>query len=568
MPVAIDGGGLPLVSDAAGAKQRSHEGVVTRAPGAPGRARKPRKAAPATEERTATFGEVLASREYKAVFSASALSWFGDYAARAAVTALVFQQTNSIAASAATFAISYLPWLGFGAVLSAIAERHSYRRVMVICDIARLLIMATIAMLHLPVPALMGLLFVTALLNPPFDAARSAMLPQILDGDRYVVGLSLQRTVSQVAMIGGYIGGAAFTAADPRGALYFNAATFGFSAVAIWFFVRERPPSLREEDRSSLLRETVDGYSVVFRNRVLRAVALVVFGAALFGAVPEGLAAAWSHEFPHEQRLHGWFQGAIMMAGALGFILGTLVVSRLVSPARRIKLIRPFAILTPLTLVPTLFQPGFPIVVAMTVASGIALAGMLPATNGLFVQVLPPSYRARAFGVIQSGLYLLQGASVTIAGWLASHYNLEKVVGMWAIGGVVLMVMISLTWPSSATISDAILANRIRTAAEEHAGLSVAGQEFGEDTIDLGRPSTPLRRMGPPFRPAPSYFERAESTVDLSTHLRSAPSDPTVDLTARRAQYRRAAARTPEKDHGQATVDLGDAPPATGKHRQ
>src|SRR5690242_17690467 len=120
MPVAIDGGGLPPVSDAAGAKGRSREGVVMRAPG---RARKPSKsskapkpqAAPAAEERTATFGEVLASREYKAVFSASALSWFGDYAARAAVTALVFQQTHSPAASAATFAISYLPWLGFGA---------------------------------------------------------------------------------------------------------------------------------------------------------------------------------------------------------------------------------------------------------------------------------------------------------------------------------------------------------------------------------------------------------------------------------------------------------------------
>jgi len=537
---------------------------VTRAPG---RTRKPEKPAPEAEERSATFGEVLASREYKAIFSASALSWFGDYAARAAVTALVYKQTDSIAASAATFAISYLPWLGFGAVLSALAERYSYRRVMVICDILRMLIMATIAMLHLPVLALMGLLFVTALLNPPFDAARSALLPQILKGDRYVVGLSLQRTVSQVSMIAGYIGGAAFTAADPRGALYFNAATFGFSAVAIWFFVRERQPSLREEDRSSLLRETADGYSVVFRNRVLRAVALIVFGAALFGAVPEGLAAAWSHRF-NEENLHGWIQGAIMMAGALGFIIGTLVVSRLVSPARRIKLIRPFAILTPLTLVPALFTPEFPVVVAMTVASGIALAGMLPATNGLFVQVLPPSYRARAFGVIQSGLYLLQGASVTIAGWLASRYPLEKVVGLWAIGGVVLMVAISLAWPSSATISDAILANRIRTAAEEHAGLSVAGQEFGEDTIDLGRPSSPLRRMGPPFRPAPSYFERAESTVDLSTHLRSAPTDPTVDLTARRAVYRRAAAHTPEGDSGPATVDLSGPPPAAGKHRQ
>jgi MFS family permease len=559
MAVAIDGGGLPPVSDAAAAKRRSREGVVTRSPGRP---------AP-SEERTATFREVLASREYKAIFGASALSWFGDYAARAAVTALVFQQTHSIAQSAATFAISYLPWLGFGSVLSAVAERHSYRRVMVICDVARMLIMATIALLHPlnpPVLVLMGLLFLTALLNPPFDAARSAMLPQILEGDRYVVGLSLQRTVSQISMIAGYLGGAAFAAANPNNALYFNAATFGFSAIAIGFFVRERAPSLREDERTSLLRETAAGYSVVFRNRVLRAVALIVFSAALFGAIPEGLAAAWSHEFSHEKHLHGWFQGAIMMAGALGFIIGTLVVSRFLSPARRIKLIRPFAILTPLTLVPALISPEFPLVVAMTVASGIALAGILPATNGLFVQVLPPSYRARAFGVIQSGLYLLQGASVTIAGWLASRtHQLPEVVGLWAIGGVVLMVVMSVAWPSSATISDAILANRIRTAAEEHAGLSVAGQEFGEDTIDLGRPSSPLRRT---LRPAASYFERAESTVDLSTHLRSAPSDPTVDLTARRTLYRRSAGHTPESDNSQATVDLSSPPPTAGKHRQ
>ncbi len=98
--------------------------------------------------------------------------------------------------------------------------------------------------------------------------------------------------------------------------------------------MQERPPSLREEERSSLLRETADGYSVVFRNRVLRAVALIVFGAALLRRGPRRpgrrLVARSSRT---RSDLHGWFQGAIMMAGALGFIIGTLVVSRLVSPA-------------------------------------------------------------------------------------------------------------------------------------------------------------------------------------------------------------------------------------------
>ena len=64
------------------------------------------------------------SGEYRAVFAASALSWIGDYVAKAAVTVLVYQQTESVALSAAAFAISYLPWLIGGPLLATLAERH------------------------------------------------------------------------------------------------------------------------------------------------------------------------------------------------------------------------------------------------------------------------------------------------------------------------------------------------------------------------------------------------------------------------------------------------------------
>jgi len=48
-----------------------------------------------------TFREVLAQSEFRAVFSAGALSQFGDYLARAAVTALVYSASGSVALSAA-----------------------------------------------------------------------------------------------------------------------------------------------------------------------------------------------------------------------------------------------------------------------------------------------------------------------------------------------------------------------------------------------------------------------------------------------------------------------------------
>ncbi len=169
----------------------------------------------------------------------------------------------------------------------------------------------------------MGLLFVTALLNPPFDAARSALLPQILEGDRYVVGISLQRTVSQIAMIAGYIGGAAFTAANPRYALFFNAATFGVSALpsgssctsAHRACARKSGPICSARRPRATRWSSATGCCARSRSSSSAPPASA--------RSPRVSAAAWSTPFPESPRYHGWFQGAIMMAGAVGFIIGS-----------------------------------------------------------------------------------------------------------------------------------------------------------------------------------------------------------------------------------------------------
>src|SRR3954454_3069033 len=93
-------------------------------------------------EPRATFRDVFAVREYRAVYLALVVGWIGEYLSRAAITVLVFQQTGSVLLSAASFAISYLPWIAGGPVLAALAERYPYRRVMVTCDLVRMALMA------------------------------------------------------------------------------------------------------------------------------------------------------------------------------------------------------------------------------------------------------------------------------------------------------------------------------------------------------------------------------------------------------------------------------------------
>jgi MFS family permease len=427
--------------------------------------------------RPATFGEVFASTEYRAIYAASALSWIGDYMAKAAVTALVFKQTGSVTASAATFAISFLPWVIGGPVLAALAERYPHRTVMIVCDVARAALIALLTTPHLPVPAMLVILFCAALLNPPFDASRSALLPRVLDGDRYVVGIAVQNSTGQAAQVIGYLAGAALAAMHPRVALLIDAATFLLSALVIGLLVHGRAPLLSRAQRTHLLKETAGGFRVVFGTPVLRAIAVTVLAMQLFTSPPEGLAAAWAHRAEHVAARWGLAQGLIMMGAPFGYFVGGLIINRFVGPERRTKLIRPFAVLAPVTLVPALLDPPAPVVALLAALCGVCVSGMLPASNGLFVQALPRQYRARAFGVMQSGLQITQGGAVMVTGVLAAHGPLPTVVGLWSLGGVALVLLVSARWPSAHEFEVAIernqAANAAAEAAEQGAGLPV-----------------------------------------------------------------------------------------------
>jgi MFS family permease len=482
-------------------------------------------------DRPATFREVLVNGEFRALYSAAALSWFGDYVAKAAVTALVFYQTRSVAESAATFAISYLPWLGLGPFLSALAERLPYRRTMVVTDVLRMVFIALVALPKMPIWGMIALLFAAAVCAPPFDAARSALLPKVLDGDRYVVGLTLVNTTVQAAQIAGYLAGALASSINPQAALAFNAATFGLSACLIGFGIRDRSSELTDDERSSLLHETVEGMQLVFGTPLLRAVALVVLCGSLFAVVPEGLAAAWAFQLTDGGPATGWVQGVIMISNPVGFVLGGLAVGRFLSPGRRRRLIPIFAIGVPVALVPALFNPGATVVYAVSFVSGVVAAGLVPPTNALFVQALPDAYRARAFGVMKSGMQVLQGIPVFVTGWLADHYFLPKVVGLWGLAGVGLMTIIVVVWPRREEIDAEVARVKELNAARSHRIVSNAPTvELSKATIlKITDPPAEAKHdgMAGPARPSPYGPRNARSEAPLAA-MPAPPPYPTA----------------------------------------
>ncbi|UQU63625.1 MFS transporter [Couchioplanes caeruleus] len=411
----------------------------------------------ATEpDRLVTFRDVFAVREYRAMYISLIVNWVGDYLARAAIIVLVYQQSHSVMLSAASFAMSYLPWVVGGPVLAAVAERYPYRRVLIVCDLARALPVALIALPGMPVPAVLVLLFVAMLGAPPTQAARSALVPLILERRQVVTGLALNASTSQAAQVFGYLAGATLAAGfNARLGLALDSLSFLISAAVIAAGVRPRPAATSPAQRRHLLRETSEGFRLVFGTPLLRAIALMVFALTTFTILPEGLAAGWAALFRDDPAGRGFDQGLLMAAAPVGFVIGGLAAGRLVQHSRKGRLIRPFALLAPTALIATMWAPNAATAATLVMVSGVAQGVLMPTLNGIFVLALPHGYRARAFGVMQGGMQLTQGAAVMVSGALAQHSSIPRVVGLWSIGGLLLMTVLTVRWNSRPTIPEA-----------------------------------------------------------------------------------------------------------------
>ena len=390
-----------------------------------------------------TFRDLFAVREYRAVYCSLVVNWLGDYLARAAIMVLVYQQSRSVLLSAASFAISYLPWIVGGPFLAALAERYPYRRVLIVADLTRAVPIALIALPGMPIYAILLLLFVAMLGAPPTQAARSALLPLILDRRRLVTGLAVNASTSQAAQVFGYLVGALVaTGINARLGIALDALSFVISAAIIAFWVDPRPAAAGPDQRRHLLRETGEGFRLVFGTPLLRSIALTVFALTTFTILPEGLAAGWAALFHHDPSARGFAQGLIMAAGPVGFVIGGLAVGRLVRPTGRRRLVKPFAVLAPLALALTMFAPNAPTVAVLAAVSGVAQGGLMPTLNGEFVLALPHGYRARAYAVMQGGVQFTQFFAVVVTGALAQVSSIPLVVGLWSLGGLALMVVL------------------------------------------------------------------------------------------------------------------------------
>lgn len=239
-------------------------------------------------------------RDLAIVLAGQGVSVFGSQISAVALPLLALELTGSAALAGTLLTATNLAYLGFGIPAGVLADRHDRRVLMIGCELVRMAALITIPVamvferLH---PAQMyAALIAAACAEVLFSCAMSASLPRLAPPDRLSAAVAASSAVdagSRVVApgIAGLIlqlgRNAAFGAAI---AFVIDAATYGASAVSLGLVRTDlRPvvgPGAPAHPIAALWRDMAGGLAFFWRDRRLRAIAVLVAGSNLFvGAV-------------------------------------------------------------------------------------------------------------------------------------------------------------------------------------------------------------------------------------------------------------------------------------------
>jgi MFS family permease len=395
------------------------------------------------QDRT-TFRSVFAVREFRAIWAAEALSQMGDQLARVALAVLVYQRTESAALTGLTYALTLAPAFLGGVFLAGLADRFPRREVMVVADVLRAVLIALVAVPGVPFPVLCVLVAGVSFFQAPFKAAQLALLPAVLPGDLYVVGMGIRSITMQTAQMIGFAGGGVLVSAiDPHVALALDAITFVASALFVRAGVKRRevPAPAADATKPSFGSSALAGAKLIWRSPGLRILVLVGWLSA-FLIVYEGLAAPYTAEIGGGAIAIG----LILAADPLGSVVGAVLFSRWVPAATRPKILGTLTVLSCLPLLVCFLKPGLVVsIIVFAVAGALGTAVMMQSTAS-FTRGVPDHSRAQALGLSQSGVATIQGLSPLVAGLAADQIGTAHTVGLVGIVGLVIAIPAAVAW--------------------------------------------------------------------------------------------------------------------------
>jgi H+ antiporter protein len=375
---------------------------------------------------------------------ATLLSATGNGITIVALPWLVLQQTGRATDAAIVAGAATLPLLLSSLFSGTVVDRFGRKPTSLVSDLLSALSVALIpisaATVGLSIPLIAALAALGAAFDPAGISAREAMLPAATKapGWRLDSANSVYEANYNVAyLIGPGVGGVLIATVGPVNTLWVTAVCFGGSLATIAFLHLDGAGVPDHDTRpKSMWSGTLEGLKFVWRNRLLRTLALVDMAlVALYMPVESVLFPVHFTELGQPAQL-GW----VLMAMSIGGVVGALAYGSLAVRVRRRTMMLVAVAVLGLCMVGMAFLPPLWVTLTLAVLIGLVYGPVGPIANYAMQTRSPEHMRGRVVGVMTSTAYaagplgyLLAGPMIDAVGLRATFFALALPVCVLAL---------------------------------------------------------------------------------------------------------------------------------------
>jgi predicted MFS family arabinose efflux permease len=312
---------------------------------------------------TETVAPARLGRSFRWLLAATVINNAGDGIALAAGPLLVASQTKDPFLVSMALLSQFLPVLLFGVLGGAVADRMNRRRMVVVVDLLRAVVLvvlvATIITERVNIAVVLAALFVLGTAETFADSASSALLPGLVNRDD--LGTANARMQGAFLLTNQLVAPPIGAFLDVVGmALPFaaNAACFALGAILVSRVATSMTSELRE--RSSLRADIAEGIRWLVAHPPMRTLALTIFTFNVTFGASWGVMVLYARD---RLGMDAVGFGLITTATAVGGVMGLVLYGRL---ERRFSL-------ADLMRIGLLIETGTHLILALTTSSALAL---------------------------------------------------------------------------------------------------------------------------------------------------------------------------------------------------
>ncbi|WP_249018842.1 MFS transporter [Conexibacter sp. S30A1] len=237
----------------------------------------------------ATYRSVLAIRDVRLLFTGLAVSATGSWAYNAALLALVYTRTHSLAWVGAAGLVRFLPSLLLSPYSGVVVERSDRFRLLLFTNSLSFVwqgLLAVVVLAHGPILLVLALAALTSSTGTFTMPAVGATVPSMVPESELVAANALQSTIDNLVVIIGPALGALLLAFSSAAVVFFvNAATFAVAALLVTrISFRGTKVDVTEGGTAGVLAQMLVGVRAILGARSARAlVAMCALVSFIYG---------------------------------------------------------------------------------------------------------------------------------------------------------------------------------------------------------------------------------------------------------------------------------------------